>query len=294
MTGNKNYNIIFSVVAAALILCATTQHLPNSNNVRRKLQSTGFDPKSVTLKTTANPKTTAKQCPKHVEIPDMYFKSKSGEDRNLMKWFHNICEGSYIEMGGLDGVLFSNSYVFNKALQWKGVLIELAKDSYDEMVQNRPNEVANINAGVCAEPQTLHYVNVSGKRAINGIWEFAAPDFKEKWWKGVTLDSPKVHDIACDRLDSLLLQHAPGHTFFDFFSLDVEGAEFEVVKSIDWDRISFGIIVVEADKHNAVKNQAVRKLIESKGYNLVGERAFNQWYMNTHFRKIYEHLDLTE
>ena len=56
MKGNQNYSIIFSVVAAAaLILCATTQHLPNSNNVRRKLQSTGFDPKSVTLKTTANP-----------------------------------------------------------------------------------------------------------------------------------------------------------------------------------------------------------------------------------------------
>ena len=73
-------------------------------------------------------------------------------------------------MGGLDGVFFSNSYVFNKALQWKGVLIELAKDSYDKMVQNRPNEVANINAGVCAEPQTLHYV--SGKGPVAGIWEF--------------------------------------------------------------------------------------------------------------------------
>lgn len=214
-----------------------------------------------------------------------------------MKWFHNICEGSYIEMGGLDGVFLSNSYVFNKALQWKGVLIELAKDSYDDMVQNRPNEVANINAGVCAEPQTLHYVSINkNRRPMNGIWEFAAPEFKEKWWHGVTLDSPKVHDIACDRLDSLLLQHAPGHTFFDFFSLDVEGAEFEVVKSIDWDRISFGIMVVEADAHNEVKNRAVQELIESKGYKLLDmENSWqNQWYMNPHFSEIYWHLNLTE
>ena len=57
------------------------------------------------------------------KIQDSDYKSQSEEDKKLMQWFGNLCEGSYIEMCALDGIQYSNSHVFNKALQWKGVLI---------------------------------------------------------------------------------------------------------------------------------------------------------------------------
>jgi hypothetical protein len=72
--------------------------------------------------------TTAKSCPK-IQLSDPaivpLFKSQDAEDKTLLKWFNGLCGGTYIEMGGLDGVTYSNSYVFNKSpLNWTGVLVE--------------------------------------------------------------------------------------------------------------------------------------------------------------------------
>ena len=205
------------------------------------------------------------------DIPDEYFLSQSEEDRKLMKWFGSICGGTYLELGGLDGRSFSNSFVFNKALGWKGVLIELRQDNFEKMVENRPDEIASINAGVCDKQQTLHAV-YSKNPAVGGIYEFAAPSFKQQWWKNIDLENdPRVQQIECDTLDNLLLKYAPEATYFDFLSLDVEGAEFSVLKSIDYDRTQFGIVLVEADEHNEMKNIAMREFLEKEGYRFLFE-----------------------
>eukprot|EP00571_Detonula_confervacea_P003828 CAMPEP_0172322050 /NCGR_PEP_ID=MMETSP1058-20130122/44885_1 /TAXON_ID=83371 /ORGANISM="Detonula confervacea, Strain CCMP 353" /LENGTH=300 /DNA_ID=CAMNT_0013037689 /DNA_START=86 /DNA_END=985 /DNA_ORIENTATION=+ len=209
-------------------------------------------------------------------IPDHYYKSQAGEDKMLMSWFFNLCHGTYLEMGGLDGVLFSNSFVFSKALSWKGVLIELVSSNFNEMKINRPNEIATVHAGVCSSPQTLHAVEDG---PTGGIYEFATPSFRNQWWKDLSLDNnPKVEKINCDTLDSLLIKHAPTTTYFDFFSLDVEGAELSVLESIDFDRVQFGIIFLEADNHNGIKNLAIRQFLEKKaGYSFLYHEKPNYW-----------------
>ena len=71
--------------------------------------------------------------------------------------FNHLCEGTYIELGALDGVYLSNSYGSHKALEWRGVLIDLQKTNYDKLKVNRPNELATIHAGVCDRQQKLHW-----------------------------------------------------------------------------------------------------------------------------------------
>jgi hypothetical protein len=46
----------------------------------------------------------------------------------------------------------------------------------------------------------------------------------------------------------------------------IEGAEYEALASLDLDNVAFGIIFIEADKHNERKNLAVRTLLQSNGY----------------------------
>lgn len=234
------------------------------------------------------------------------YKSQSGEDRKLMNWFHSLCEGSYIEMGALDGMTFSNSYAFNKGMGWKGVLVELSPDNYNKLVVNRPpeHEQAVVNAGVCAEPQTLHYFSAADNGvhyadggykdrrsgAVSGIYEFAAPSFVRRYWKNIPMDDPRVKEVQCDTLDSLLLKHTPEWKYWDFFSLDVEGAEFSVLQSIDFSRVGFGVILVEADEHNQMKNSALKEFLETKGYVFVEEYARSYWFVNGSFDAIYKGL----
>lgn len=256
--------------------------------LRGLVEGTNSSSHTNTAAATTAPGTSAYRAQTPIDIPEHYFKSSpANEDQMLMQWFRNICGGTYIEMGANDGITFSNSFVFNRALEWKGVLIELSKDKFDEATTNRPNEIARIHAGVCSTPQTLHSVDDG---LTGAIWEFTAPSFRDIFWKDLKFDDERVTEVECDTLDSLLLKHVPEVTYFDFYSLDVEGAELSVLESIDFNRINFGVIVVEADDNNPMKNLAVRYFLENKGYSFLEHRKPNYWFVNANFYDIYKHL----
>ena len=220
-----------------------------------------------------------------VEINPAHLLSQSEEDRQLLKWFGRLSNGTYLEIGGLDGLTYSNTYVFNKDLGWKGVLVEISTQNFRYLVRNRPNEIANIHAGVCDQRRQLHYVEGGGP--VGGIWELAPQSFKDKWWPRLTLESPQVQLVECAPLIDLLEPHV-GHSFyFDFFSLDVEGAEFEVLQAIDFSRFGFGIILTEADEHNPLKNLALRKFLERHGYSFLMDHGRSYWFVNDAFDQIY-------
>jgi hypothetical protein len=51
------------------------------------------------------PKSLAYGCKDRVLEMD-WFKSQNTEDKQLLKWFKDICGGTYLEMGGLDGLQY--------------------------------------------------------------------------------------------------------------------------------------------------------------------------------------------
>eukprot|EP00538_Stauroneis_constricta_P002656 CAMPEP_0119547524 /NCGR_PEP_ID=MMETSP1352-20130426/1631_1 /TAXON_ID=265584 /ORGANISM="Stauroneis constricta, Strain CCMP1120" /LENGTH=285 /DNA_ID=CAMNT_0007592471 /DNA_START=83 /DNA_END=937 /DNA_ORIENTATION=- len=205
------------------------------------------------------PKTSAKRCKR--ELEDEWHMSQSEEDKTLLQWFGNVCGGKYLEMGGLDGKRYSNTYVFNKGLDWKGVLVEASPQNYENLKLNRPNEIATVHGGVCREEQDLHWVSGSGGASpVGGFLEFAAEDFQKRWWTPEAIANAVV--VKCRTLSNILLDVVGKKAFFDFYSLDIEGAEFSALQSLDFDRYEFGIIFAEADESNQKKNMALRTLVE--------------------------------
>ena len=87
--------------------------------------------------------------------------------------------------------------------------------------------------------------------------------------------------------------------YFDFYSLDVEGAELSALRSIDFGRTAFGVLIVERNIDNVV-NREVDALLDSNGYNKMhhkknhGCEGFrNMWYVNKDFDAIYESVKMT-
>lgn len=244
-----------------------------------------------TSSSTSDFSTSATKCPKiSLEDPRWkpFFQSQQGEDKQLLTWFNGLCNGTYMEMGGLDGKKYSNTYFFNKApgIGWTGVLVELGPKNYAKLVHNRPDELATVNAAVCDRPRTLHYVE---RGPVGGIWEFSAQSFREHWWKGLTIEN--AVPVPCLPLQEILDTHLSNEKlFFDFFSLDVEGAEFEVLQSLDYERVAFGVIFCEADKHDQLKNMALRTFLLEKGYIFLESRDNSYWFVNRQFGRIYSTL----
>ena len=82
---------------------------------------------------------------------------------------------AYVELGGLDGVTYSNSHLFHHGLDWKGVLIEVNPKSFAALQVNRPND-DTFNFAVCSESSEVTFID-SGDGAVTGMLEFMAPSF---------------------------------------------------------------------------------------------------------------------
>ena len=246
-------------------------------------------------------------------------KSQSGEDLILYRWFNKMCGGKYIEMGALDGVEYSNSYLFEAALDWNGLLVEVTPPSFEKLRENRPYN-ALVHAGVCEKRQKVHYYDGGGKykppyqiseafwnkltvfmsllgSAVAGIVEFSAESFRNRWWPKLKDDLSNAHEIDCYPLQDIIQEQFDSVAIedgyhFDFFSLDVEGAEFQVLKSIDFNQVSFGVIVLEADEHNERKNLSIRVFLEARGYIFLESAQRSYWFVHHEFDKIYGHLTL--
>jgi len=256
------------------------------------------DPKDVRVKKRRNScSTKASTCePPDIEMLDEqgFLQSEDGEDRCLIQnYFPGVCDGKYLEIGALDGIQYSSTYAFYKVLGWKGVNIEIDPDNYEKLSKNRRDDIANVHTAVCSETQKVHYAFGTDNKAIGGIWEHASEEHREKWWPGITLYN--TIPMKCTPLQPILDQTVAvtgsRKYFFDLAVVDIVGAEYTALIGLDFDRISFGIIMVKKNEGNAINQQLV-ELLRTKGYYSElfppsGCGETNAWFINEDFGGIY-------
>jgi FkbM family methyltransferase len=220
-----------------------------------------------------------------------HYKSQSGEDsRAETGYFKGLCGGTYMELGALDGIRYSNTYMFKHDLNWKGVLIEADPESFAELQQNRADgEIAVEHMAVCSSQMMVHWVS-GGDAAVRGIWEFMSPEFRTQWHPGLVditpselSNQPGVTDVPCNTLMSVLENNNVSH--IDLLSLDVEGAEVKVLQSVDFSRVSFGLLIIETNDQAA----EMKAVLEPHGYKHVETFDRSEYFVNANFSDWYGH-----
>ena len=91
---------------------------------------------------------------------------------------------------------------------------------------------------------------------------------------------PKISERACTPLRHLLGQAGLRH--IDFFSLDVQGSELSVLKTMDWN-IPVAVIMVEMDGVDGGKDQAVRELLRAQRFHFYQRMGFGPNELWTRF-----------
>ena len=87
--------------------------------------------------------------------------------------------------------------------------------------------------------------------------------------------------LWCAPISALLRQHCVSHV--DWWVLDVEGAELDVLRGVDWARVSVDVIVVEEDGRQPDKDAAVRSLLAAAGFIFDGKVRHNAWFRHASF-----------
>jgi len=210
------------------------------------------------------------------EIPQVWgatnFRSQGDEDQWLWKEiFRKLpverrVAGNFIEIGALDGVGGSNTFFFEKSLDWRGILIEAHPENGLRKVQDVRKNSAIFTAAVCplggSELFTHKSVRFTKRGGPVGASIGDASDTHLKVWHPNGTENSI--SISC-----LPLQHfidATGLYDVDLFSLDVEGAELTVLQTLEFNVTNVRVIVVELDGTNLSKDAKVRKLLFKNGF----------------------------
>jgi len=218
----------------------------------------------------------------NVDMKAARFYSQFGEDRKVhQRFFSNTYDGVFVEIGAFDGITGSNTLFFEEALDWTGVLIEPSPTQFEKLKYNRRRSTVCVNAAICSEKRTVHWLDNPGLGVVSGIFEFMSPAFLETFHRNqaTTVKTP----IQCIGFDVLFANLALRH--IDLFSLDVEGAELQALQTFPFDKISVSVWLVEADNTNVTKNAQVRQLLRSKGFNLFGKIEITEIFVSRNFIK---------
>lgn len=165
--------------------------------------------------------------------------------------------GTFVELGALDGERYSNSWLLETCFGWGGLLIEANPKSFGALQSNGHRQVAKRHSAVCDSPGTVR-VTAAGDE-VSGQVEQMAARFQSSW-KHRNRPSETVA-VPCAPLSSLM--HAAKMVRADLLSLDVEGAEAIVLRTID--PTAFRYVLVEMDGLRADKDEEVHARLLGAG-----------------------------
>lgn len=203
--------------------------------------------------------------------------SKSGDDIQLMKLIKNHSPGLYVDIGSWHPVKASNTYFFYLR-GWKGICIDPNPELIDLYTKFRPKDLF-LNCALGDSTENLNYYMLSEKYTSMNTLDY---DFIVK--HQLENEIKEIKNIPVYNLEKVLEKHVSAADRLDFFDIDVEGYDLEVLKTNNWNRFRPKVIVIETDIsiHEDVKSPITEYLTQQK-YRLLGKSIIDQDLGNLFF-----------
>ena len=170
-------------------------------------------------------------------------------DEKLEKYVDHD-NGFYVELGANNGLTQSNTAYFEKHRGWRGVLIEPTPHNFLACVKNRSERNA-IHCNACVSFDysekfvEIRYANLmSVARGLES--DLSNEDgHLEAGRKHLPQGEVIFSFGAIAKTLTAILDESDAPTEIDFLSLDVEGAEMEVLKGLDFSRYAIRYLLIE-------------------------------------------------
>ena len=159
--------------------------------------------------------------------------------------FKGYKDGFFVDVGAHNGIAINNTLYFEQHNNWKGINIEPIKSVFDELVSNRPNSI-NLNYAVCNNDGEAEFLRNTGyTEMLSGIKDnFDSRHLERISWENRGYGSTtEIIKVNTKKLQTILDEYNVLH--INFLSIDVEGSEFEVIKSINFDKVFIDVIIFE-------------------------------------------------
>jgi FkbM family methyltransferase len=187
--------------------------------------------------------------------------SQFGEDLLLWKYFGERRQGFFLEAGANHPTLRSQTWLFEQN-GWTGILVEPLAANCALLRRERPHSrVFQLALGSPEQCGRARFSVAAGSDAYSGL---VLQD-------GVAQE--RTEEVEIRTLDQVLAEAA--NPKLDFVSLDVEGAELDVLNGFDLPRHQPGVLLVE----DHLQRLGLHRWIVGRGYRLVKRTGCNSWYV---------------
>ena len=184
------------------------------------------------------------------------FNSINNLDKKLLKYL-NFKDGFYIECGANDGVNQSNTWYFEKILNWTGILIEPNKKSFKNLKNNRSS--LNIFKNVALVSEDFKNKNEEIYLSENNL--------ESK----LTNDKNSINQkVVTETLNNILKEFNVNK--INLLSLDVEGYEEEVLRGLNLNIFDIDYILIETNNFDKINF-----MLKNYNYTLQEKLSFHDY-----------------
>ncbi|MDB5168810.1 MAG: FkbM family methyltransferase [Candidatus Saccharibacteria bacterium] len=196
--------------------------------------------------------------------------AQNREDLILRAFFPDIDTGVYVDIGAYDPDFESVTKYFYEH-GWGGMNVEPQLENYKRFVSKRPKDI-NVRAGVAAKRGTM----VLRSYANQGLSTFSA-SMKKQYQEHPDNSTATFEDVPVQVLPLKELLKENNLTKIHFMKVDVEGLEYEVLNSNDWEVYRPEVLCIESN-HIA---QDWHALLETVGYKMAFKDGLNDYYCDS-------------
>lgn len=194
------------------------------------------------------------------------------EDVLLWRALKSVATGRYVDVGAGHPQFHNVTKHFYDA-GWSGINVEPLPALAAALADDRPRDV-NVHGAITS--RSTDSVELAVVDSWDELSTITGSRIEQLTAQGRALTTVKVPAL---RLDDLIARHAPGD--IHFLKVDVEGAELEVLETIDLQVVRPWIVVIEviaAGEENEFRT-AIRTLVEGAQYVHAYFDGLNDFYV---------------
>lgn len=177
--------------------------------------------------------------------------------------------GFFVDFGATDGITINNTYLLEKRMSWSGIVAEPLPAWHAALQRNRGCAI-DLRCVWTSTGESLEFLAPADTPELSTLNSFRDADHHNT----ARAKNASIFQVKTVSLNDLLLANECPK-YFDYLSIDTEGSELAILRSLDVDRWKPRIITVE---HNYMEEERakLKHLLNSYGYVREFE-MFSKW-----------------
>jgi FkbM family methyltransferase len=218
----------------------------------------------------------------------MQYYGQYKQDKYLDQLFKGKANGTFVDIGAHDGVTFSNSYFFEKERNWKGVCVEPIPEIFTKL--NSIRNCIKINGCISNKTGSEKFLRVKGEFVDTEMLSGLVDDYDARHLERIDREikeyggSKEEIDVICYDINKVLKENNINKV--DFFTIDTEGNELKILKTIHFNEFDFDILLVE----NNYQTEEMNEFMTSKGFKRIKKIGHDEVYRHKNKLNFFQKL----